>query len=220
MDSLKKAAAVAAAKQVLPDSIIGVGTGTTVNHFIEALIPIKHTLEGAVASSVATAEKLKAAGIPVIDLNNIDQIALYVDGADSINRHLQMIKGGGGALTREKIVASVAKKFICIADESKLVNLLGENTPIPIEVIPMARSYVAREIVKLGGNPVYRQGLVTDNGNIILDAYHLPILELTKLEITLNNITGVVCNGLFTQRAADLLLLGTRDGVVTHEAHI
>jgi len=213
-DALKKAAAEAALDYVQAGTIIGIGTGSTANHFIDALATIKHKIEGTVASSVASAERLKKHGIPVLSLNNVDDMALYVDGADEANRHLQLIKGGGGALTREKIVAAVAKKFVCIADESKLVDILG-TFPLPIEVIPMARSYVARQIVKMGGQPLFREGFITDNGNIILDVRNLKIMEAAKLESELNNIAGVVTNGIFALRPADVLLLGTAQGVRT-----
>jgi ribose 5-phosphate isomerase A len=210
--SFKKAAAEAALKYLVVDEIIGVGTGSTVNYFIDALAAVKHKIQGAVASSVASETRLKAHGISVVDLNSAGELSLYVDGADEINSDLQMIKGGGGALTREKIVAACAKKFVCIADASKKVKTLGEF-PLPIEVIPMARSYVAREIVKIGGTPVYREGVVTDNGNVILDVWGLKIFAPTKLEAMFNNITGVVCNGLFALRPADVLLLGDANGV-------
>lgn len=212
-DEMKKQAALAALEYIHGHKVIGVGTGSTTNYFIDALAGIKHLIEGAVASSVASAERLKSHGIPVFELTSVDKVSVYVDGADEINRLLQMIKGGGGALTREKILATVAEQFICIADETKFTALFGSQFPLPIEVIPMARSYVARQIVKLGGSPVYREGFVTDNGNIIIDAYNLKILEPIKLEHTLNNITGVVCHGLFAERAADVLLLGTSKGV-------
>jgi ribose 5-phosphate isomerase A len=211
-DDLKRAAAEAAISFIDDEMIIGVGSGSTVNFFIDALVKVKNKLEGAVASSKATAERLKAIGIPVFDLNSVSSLPLYVDGADEINAYLQMIKGGGGALTREKIIAAAARKFVCIADESKRVGILGKF-PLGIEVIPMARSYVAREIVKLGGDPVYREGFVTDNGNIILDVFNLTIMEPIKLEQQINNITGVVCNGLFAMRPADVLLLATANGV-------
>jgi len=211
-NELKKIAAEAAIQYVTNDTIIGVGTGSTVHYFIEALVHLKSKIQGAVASSVATATKLKKHGIEVIDLNNVDTLTIYVDGTDEINSQLQMIKGGGGALTREKIIAAVAKKFICIADETKKVERLGEF-PLPIEVIPMARSYVARELVKLGGAPKYRENYVTDNGNVMLDVWNLDITNAIALEKTLNNITGVVTNGLFALRPADILFLGTVDGV-------
>lgn len=217
-DELKQAVGQAAVDILLPTledkSIIGVGTGSTANCFIDALARHKGFFDGAVASSDATAERLKAHGIPVYDLNSVPQLDYYVDGADETNRHLELIKGGGAALTREKIVAAVATTFICIADESKLVDTLGEF-PLPVEVIPMARSHVARQIVKLGGDPVYREGCITDNGNVILDVHHLQIHDPRTLEEQLNAIVGVVCNGLFAARPADILLLGTASGVQT-----
>ncbi|MDH5570449.1 MAG: ribose-5-phosphate isomerase RpiA [Gammaproteobacteria bacterium] len=211
-DELKQAVAKAALEYVETGTIIGVGTGSTANFFIDALATIKNKIEGAVASSIATADRLKGHGIPVFDLNDVNGLSVYVDGADESNKHLHLIKGGGGALTREKIVAAASKKFICIADESKLVDVLGKF-PLPVEVIPMARSMVARELVKLGGQPVLRQGFTTDNGNVILDVHNMEIMEPTKLEQALNNIPGVVTNGLFALRPADVLLLGTKDGV-------
>lgn len=211
-DELKKAVGREAVKFVKPDSIVGVGTGSTVNHFIDALAEIKEQIRGAVSSSEQSTEKLKAYGIDVFDLNEVDQLDVYIDGADEITEHMSMIKGGGAALTREKIVAAVAKEFICIADESKQVAVLGDF-PLPVEVIPMARSYVARELVKLGGDPVYRQGVITDNGNVILDVYNLKILDPKALETQINAIVGVVTNGLFACRGADKLLLGTSTGV-------
>ena len=213
-DTFKKAAADAALQYVQAGTIVGIGTGSTANFFIDALATIKHKIDGTVASSNASAERLKKHGIPVLDLNNVDDMALYVDGADEATKNLHLIKGGGGALTREKIVAAVAKKFVCIADESKLVDVLGAF-PLPIEVIPMARSYVARELVKLGGQPVLRQGFTTDNGNLILDVRNLQIMEPAKLEAELNNIPGVVTNGIFALRPADVLILGTAQGVRT-----
>lgn len=213
-DTLKKAAAEAALAYVQVGAIVGIGTGSTANFFIDALAGIKHKIEGTVASSVTTAERLKQHGIPVLDLNSVDEMALYVDGADEANNYLQLIKGGGGALTREKIVAAVAKQFICIADQSKLVDMLGAF-PLPIEVIPMARSYVARQVVKLGGQPALRQGFTTDNGNVIIDARNLKIMDAAKLEAELNNIPGVVTNGIFALRPADVLILGTPQGVRT-----
>lgn len=192
--------------------IIGVGTGSTVKYFIEALGSIKQKIEGTVASSVASANQLKALSIPLMDLNSISELSIYVDGADEINLAKQMIKGGGGALTREKIIATVAKKFICIADSSKLVDLLADF-PIAVEVLPMARSYVARQIVLLGGDPVYREGFVTDNGNVILDVFNLKLLEPKMVEEKLKSIVGVVENGIFAKRTADVLLLGSADGV-------
>lgn len=214
INELKKIAAEEAIKYIPENAIIGVGTGSTVNYFIDALPPIKHKIAGAVASSKATAAKLKAIQIPVVDLNSTNELQIYIDGADEINDSLQMIKGGGSALTGEKIITAVAKKFICIADASKQVKILGKF-PLPIEVIPMARSFVAREMVKLGGSPVYREGVVTDYGNVILDVWNLEILEPTKLEQRINNITGVVTNGLFAIKPADTLLLGTDTGVLT-----
>ncbi|WP_448210864.1 ribose-5-phosphate isomerase RpiA [Colwellia sp. MEBiC06753] len=211
-DELKKLVGQAAVKYVKPDSIVGVGTGSTVNHFIDALAEIKDQIKGAVSSSEQSTEKLKAYGIEMFDLNSVDQLDVYVDGADEITEHMHMIKGGGAALTREKIVAAVAKEFICIADESKRVGVLGAF-PLPVEVIPMARSYVARELVKLGGDPVYRQGVVTDNGNVILDVHNMKILDPKATEIAINAIVGVVTNGLFACRGADKLLLGTAEGV-------
>lgn len=225
-DQLKAAVGKAAADYVKPhleyDSIIGVGTGSTANCFIDAIAEFKHLFDGAVASSEATAERLKNHGIPVYDLNSVFELEYYVDGADEINHQLEMIKGGGGALTREKIVAAVAKEFVCVADESKLVNVMGAF-PLPIEVIPMARSHVAREIVKLGGDPVLRDGFITDNGNIILDVHHLRMvantaMAATVLESNINQLTGVVTNGLFASRPADTLLLATQDGVKTLKA--
>ncbi|HLB57435.1 MAG TPA: ribose-5-phosphate isomerase RpiA, partial [Gammaproteobacteria bacterium] len=195
-EQLKKAAALAALDYMSHGIVLGVGSGSTVNYFIDGLKSVKNKIEAAVASSNATADKLKALSIPLIDLNSVSELSLYIDGADEINHAKQMIKGGGGALTREKIIAAVAKTFICIADQTKQVDLLG-NFPVAIEVIPMARSYVARQIVKLGGDPVYRQGFVTDNGNVILDVYNLKILNPIEWEQKLNNIVGVVTNGIF-----------------------
>ena len=211
-DDLKKLAALAALDYIEHGMVIGVGTGSTVNYFIDALKSVKGKLDAVVASSVATAERLKALSIPVIDLNAAGDLPLYVDSADEINHAKQMIKGGGGALTREKILSAASKKFICIADSTKQVDLLG-TFPVPIEVIPMARGYVARQLVKLGGDPVYRLGFLTDNGNAILDVHNLKILNPLELESTLNNIVGVVTNGVFAARPADILLLGTDQGV-------
>ena len=214
-DEMKQAVAKAAIEYVEAGTIVGVGTGSTANFFIDELATIKHKIDGTVASSEASAERLKGHGIEVFDLNSVSEIAVYVDGADESNKHLHLIKGGGGALTREKIVAAASKKFVCIADESKLVDVMGKF-PLPIEVIPMARSFVAREIIKqIGGEPVLREGFTTDNGNIILDVHNLEIMEPTKIEQILNNITGVVTNGLFAIKPADVLLLGTPDGVKT-----
>ncbi|HEV7803264.1 MAG TPA: ribose-5-phosphate isomerase RpiA [Burkholderiales bacterium] len=211
-DEMKQAVAREAIAHVPMGGIVGVGTGSTANYFIDELAKIKHRFDGAVASSGATEQRLKAAGIEVVDLNSVLELEIYVDGADEVDRSLAMIKGGGGALTREKIVAAVSRTFICIADESKLVDVLG-RFPLPVEVIPMARSYVARELVKLGGQPEWRQGFVTDNGNTILDVYNLEILKPIELETALNQITGVVTNGLFARRGADVVLLGTPTGV-------
>lgn len=213
-DALKRAAAKAAVALVPEGGVIGVGTGSTVNFFIEELARIKNRIEGVVSSSEASALRLKAAGIEVMDLNNVRDLPVYVDGADEVTRHLMMIKGGGGALTREKIVAAVAREVICIADASKLVDVLG-RFPLPVEVIPMARSYVAREIVKLGGQPEWRLNVVTDNGNLILDVHNMTILDPPALEARLNQITGVVTNGLFALKPADVLLLAGKDGVTT-----
>lgn len=213
-DEMKKAVAMAALDYIESGSIVGVGTGSTANFFIDGLAGLKGKIDGTVASSVASADRLKGHGIRVLDLNDAGQLSIYVDGADESTRHLHLIKGGGGALTREKIVAAASDKFICIADESKLVDVLGKF-PLPVEVIPMARSYVAREIVKLGGQPVLREGFTTDNGNIILDVHNLQIMEPVKLEETLNHLTGVVTNGLFARRPADVLLLGGKNGVQT-----
>ncbi|AZZ94341.1 ribose-5-phosphate isomerase RpiA [Hahella sp. KA22] len=217
-DELKQAVAKAALEYIKPhlqtDTILGIGTGSTANYFIDALAEVRTQFEGAVASSEASAERLKKHNIPVYELNAVSGLEFYIDGADETNPRLELIKGGGAALTREKIVAANAKTFICIADESKWVDVLGDF-PLPIEVIPMARSYVARELVKLGGDPVYREGCVTDNGNIILDVFNLRILEPVKLEQQINQITGVVTNGLFAMRPADVLLLGSQEGVKT-----
>ncbi len=217
-DEMKLQVAQAAIAYVVPGTIIGVGTGSTANFFIDELAKIKGQIEGTVASSEATANRLKAHGIPVLDLNSVDEISVYVDGADEADAGLHLVKGGGGALTREKIVVAASKKFVCIADQSKKVGVLGKF-PLPVEVIPMARSYVAREIVKrFGGEPVYRDGFVTDNGNIILDIHGLSIVDPRKLENELNSIVGVVTNGLFAVRNADILLLGTPNGVETIKA--
>jgi len=214
-DEMKQAVAQAAIEYVEAGTIVGVGTGSTANFFIDELAKIKNKIEGTVASSEASAERLKGHGIEVFDLNSVSEIAVYVDGADEANKYLHLVKGGGGALTREKIVAAASKKFVCIADESKLVDVMGKF-PLPIEVIPMARSLVAREIIKqIGGEPVLREGFTTDNGNIILDVHNLEIMEPTKIEQILNNITGVVTNGLFAIKPANVLLLGTQDGVKT-----
>jgi ribose 5-phosphate isomerase A len=210
-DEMKKNAAWAALDYVPRQTIVGVGTGSTVNHFIDALASIKSEIKGAVSSSVQSTEKMRALGIDVLDLNEVESFSVYVDGADEINPAKHMIKGGGAALTREKIVAAVAQQFICIVDSSKQVEVLGKF-PLPVEVIPMARNYVARELVKLGGRPVWREAVVTDNGNIILDVFDLKITDPVALEQQINQITGVVTNGIFASRAADLVLVGTADG--------
>ena len=211
-DEKKQQVAKKALEYVVEDTIIGIGTGSTANYFVDALATIKHKIEGTVASSNVTAERLKSHGIPVFELNGVNEISVYIDGADESNRYLHLIKGGGGALTREKIVAAASKRFVCIADDSKLVEVLGKF-PLPIEVIPMARSYVARQLVKMGGKPVWRDGFITDNGNVILDVHNLQIIEPVKLETQINELTGVVTNGLFAARRADVLLLGSQDGV-------
>ena len=217
-DEMKKAVADAALAYIQPrlenDTVLGIGTGSTANLFIDALASIKGNINATVASSESSAQRLKSHGIPVYDLNTVDQVDFYVDGADESNSALQLIKGGGAALTREKIVTAVAREFICIADESKLVHTLGAF-PLPVEVIPMARSHVARELVKLGGDPVYREGVVTDNGNVILDVHNFSIAQPLAMEGKINNITGVVTNGLFALKPADVLLLGTASGVTT-----
>ena len=213
-NTLKQMAAEAAIAYVPDDCIVGVGTGSTVNHFIAALGRIKGRLQGAVASSEASAWLLREAGIRVQDLNSSGDLDVYVDGADEVTEHLHMIKGGGGALTREKIVAAASRKFVCIADASKLVGVLGAF-PLPVDVIPMARSYVARQLVKLGGQPVLREGFTTDNGNVILDVHGLTILDPLELEAAINQIPGVVTNGLFARRGADVLLLADATGVRT-----
>ena len=214
-DELKKLVAEAALKHVVDDAVVGVGSGSTVNLFIDALASIKNRIEGAVAASEASAERLKKHGIRVFDLNSVNELQVYVDGADEITEHLHMIKGGGGALTREKIVAAVAKTFVCICDASKLVPVLG-NFPLPVEVIPMARSHVGRELLRRKAQPVLRENFKTDNGNLILDCHGLTILDPAALEADLNNVAGVVTNGLFARRGADVLLLGTPDGVKTY----
>lgn len=211
IEAQKQEAALAALEYIDDQIIIGIGTGSTTNYFIDALKQEKDKILGAVPSSYATENRLKAAGIPVVPIT-YGEIALYVDGADEFNKHCQLIKGGGGALTREKIVAACAKKFVCIVDSQKQVEKLG-TFPLPIEVIPMARSYVARELVKMGANPVYRENFVTDNQNQILDVYGLDIYHPIELEHHLNNITGTVCNGLFAARGADVILMGTEDGI-------
>jgi len=218
-DELKQAVAKAAFDYVEDklekDTIIGIGTGSTANFFIAELGKIKHKVSGTVASSDESARRLRELDIPVYDLNSVDGVAVYVDGADEANKHLHLIKGGGAALTREKIIAAASDDFVCIADESKLVDILG-HFPLPVEVIPMARSYVARKIVTLGGDPVYREGCVTDNGNHILDIYNMQIVDPREMERQLNQITGVVTNGLFAERGADRLILGTSTGIKTY----
>lgn len=211
-DEKKQAVAQAALDYIEEGTILGIGTGSTANYFIDALAIKKHLIEGTVASSEASAARLKSHGIPVFDLNSVDSISVYIDGADEIDAGLNLIKGGGGALTREKIVASVADTFVCIADDSKLVSILGKF-PLPVEVIPMARSAVARALVKLGGDPVHRKDFITDNGNIILDTYNLKITKPLELEEKINNIVGVVCNGIFAQQKASVALLGSDEGV-------
>ena len=210
-DEKKQAVAKAALKHLPKGGILGVGTGSTVNFLIDLLPELQ--LEAAVASSTATAERLKKLGIEVVDMNSVGGLDAYVDGADEIDRHMHMIKGGGAALTREKIVASIAKKFVCIVDDSKWVEQLGRDFPLPIEVIPMARSAVARKIVALGGDPAYREGVVTDNGNVILDVYNLNILNALELEKTINDIPGVVCNGIFALNAATIAIVATNNGI-------
>lgn len=216
-DELKQAVARAAVdytlKAIDQDSIVGIGTGSTANFFIDFLAEHKGKFAGTVASSDASADRLRSHGIPVYDLNAVNEVVIYIDGADETNPHLELIKGGGAALTREKIVAAVAREFVCIADDSKWVDHLG-TFPLPVEVIPMARSHVGRELAKMGGDPVYRESVVTDNGNIIIDVHHLhPIGSARELEEKINNIVGVVTNGLFALRPADVLLLGSKDGV-------
>ena len=213
-DELKQAVAREALKHIVDDSVVGVGSGSTVNFFIDALASIKGRIEGAVAASEASAERLKKHGIRVFDLNSVDELPVYVDGADEVTQHLYMIKGGGGALTREKIVAAVAQKFICICDASKRVAVLGKF-PLPVEVIPMARSHVGRQLLRMGGQPVLRENFKTDNGNLILDCHNLEIVDPPALEAELNNIAGVVTNGLFARRPADVLLLGSPEGVTS-----
>jgi ribose 5-phosphate isomerase A len=213
-DELKRQVAQAALKHVVEDKVVGVGSGSTVNMFIDALAAIKGRIEGAVAASEASAERLKKHGIRVFDLNSVNELPVYFDGADEVTEHLHMIKGGGGALTREKIIAAVAAQFVCLCDASKLVPVLGKF-PLPVEVIPMARSYVGRELLKRGGHPVLRENYRTDNGNLILDCHGLTIMDPPQLEAELNNIPGVVTNGVFARRPADVLLLAEASGVLT-----
>ena len=209
----KQRVAQAAMEFVEDDMVVGVGTGSTVNCFIDELAAIKHRIEGAVASSVATAERLKQRNVPLLSLNSVNGLPVYVDGADEATRHLQLIKGGGGALTREKIAAAASDRFICIVDDTKIVDVLGAF-PLPVEVIPMAQSYVAREMLKLGGQPVLRQGFTTDNGNVILDVHNLSIINPVELEQKIDEITGVVTNGLFAKRRADALLIADDNQVI------
>ena len=216
LDEMKKAAAEAALDYIDFEMIVGVGTGSTANHFIDALARVKGKIDGAVASSIATAERLKKHNIPVLELNDVGELSVYVDGADEANRHLHLIKGGGGALTREKIVAGASEKFICIADHTKLVPVLGKF-PLPVEVIPMARSLVGRQLVKLGGQPALRTGFTTDNGNLILDVSGLEILNPLELETLINQIPGVVTVGIFAHRPADVLILGSDSGIQTYK---
>lgn len=211
-DELKKAAALEAVKFIKNVDVVGVGTGSTVNYFIDALAAIKGQIQACVASSEATAKRLKSHGIQVEPLNSVANLGVYVDGADEFNEHLYLIKGGGGALTREKVIAAAAQQFICIVDQAKRVDVLGKF-PLAVEVIAMARSYVAREIVQLGGEPVYRQGFTTDNGNVILDVHNLNILDPVQLEATLTTIPGVVCNGLFAKRRPNQIVIGTASGI-------
>lgn len=213
-DELKQKTAEAALEYVKDVSVVGVGTGSTVNHFINFLADMKSSIDGAVSSSESTTARLKEIGIPVLDLNSVGEVEVYVDGADEVNPLKQMIKGGGGALTREKIVAAASKTFICIVDETKTVDALGAY-PLPIEVIPMARSYVAREMVKMGGRPVWREDYFTDNGNEIIDIHNLDILEPIKMERTLSNIPGIVTVGIFAERPADVVLIGKENQIIT-----
>lgn len=218
-DQAKRAAAEAALAYIEPGEVLGVGTGSTVNHFIDLIAErrLHHDIPGAVSSSNASTERLKKVGIPVLDLNRTGTLSIYVDGADEANQHLQLIKGGGAALTREKIVAAASRKFVCIADESKLVGVLGKF-PLPVEVIPMAQSYIGRELARLGGKPVLRDGVTTDNGNVIIDVHNLSIVDPIKLEAEINALAGVVCVGLFAKRPADVLILGGASGVRTLKA--
>ena len=213
-DEMKAAAAAAAIEYVEPGMIVGIGTGSTANHFIDQLAKIKNKIDATVASSVASEERLKSHGITVLDLNTAGALSLYVDGADESNKSLHLIKGGGGALTREKIVAAASEKFICIADESKMVDTLGAF-PLPVEVIPMAQSYIGREIIKMGGTPALREGFTTDNGNIIIDIHDMKITDAIQMEADFNILAGVVTVGLFASRPADVLILGTPQGAVT-----
>ncbi|MGQ0657380.1 MAG: ribose-5-phosphate isomerase RpiA [Chromatiales bacterium] len=213
-DEKKRQAAEAALAYVEADAVVGVGTGTTVNHFIERLVHIKGRIQGAVSSSEATTFLLKTHRIPIMQLNDVVEVGAYIDGADEATRHRTLVKGGGGALTREKVVAAASRRFVCIIDDAKIVDVLGRY-PLPVEVIPMARSYVGRQLAKLGGQPALRTGFTTDNGNLIIDVHNLQILDPAKLETELNQIPGVVCNGIFARRPADVLLVGTDQGVQT-----
>ncbi|MDF2530370.1 MAG: ribose-5-phosphate isomerase [Gammaproteobacteria bacterium] len=215
-DQMKQAAAEAAIQYIEYDMVVGVGTGSTVKYFIEALVKVKGKIKACVSSSQASTQLLKLLNLPVMELNSVSSLDIYVDGADEVNKHKQMIKGGGAALTREKILAAASKQFICIVDDKKVVDVLGKF-PLPVEVIPMARSYVARELLKLGGQPIYREGVITDNGNVILDVHNLDILEPMKLEAEINQIAGVVTNGLFARRPADKVIVGTSQGIQSWE---
>lgn len=212
-EQLKKSVALAALDYIEHGMVLGIGTGSTVNYFINLLNSVKNKIDAVVASSILTEKQIKALSIPLVDLNAVESVHLYVDGADEINPYKHMIKGGGGALAREKVIATVAKKFLCIVDQTKEVDCLGAF-PVAVEVMPLARSYVARQIVTLGGDPEYRQGFLTDNGNVIVDIHHLKILNPIELEEKLNNITGVVMNGIFAKRSADIVLVGTEKGVI------
>lgn len=213
-DELKQQVAKAAIEYVKDVAIVGVGTGSTVKHFINYLADLKGQIEGAVSSSEVSTKHLKEVGIPVLDLNDVGTLDVYVDGADEVTPHKYMVKGGGGALTREKIIGAASRKFVCIVDETKQVDVLGKF-PLPVEVIPMARSYVARELVKLGGQPVWRENFITDNHNVILDVHNLDLVDPIKMEQVINNITGVVTVGIFAMRAADVVLVGKGDQVIT-----
>ena len=213
-DELKERVAREALKHVVEDKVVGVGSGSTVFKFIDALSQMRNRIEGAVAASEASAERLKKHGIRVFDLNSVNELPVYIDGADEVTEHLHMIKGGGGALTREKIVAAVATKFVCICDASKRVAVLGKF-PLPVEVIPMARSYVGRELLRMGGHPELRQNFKTDNGNLILDCHGLTLLDPARTEAELNNVAGVVASGIFARRPADVLLVAESDGRVS-----
>ena len=214
-EARKRQAAQAALEHVELGAVVGVGTGSTTNHFIDALARIRYRIDATVASSEATAERLRGHGLRVADLNAVDEVSVYVDGADECTRHRQLVKGAGGALTREKILAAAARRFVCIVDDSKLVDVLGTAAPVPLEVIPMARGYVARQLVALGGNPFWREGAITDNGNVILDVHGLDLLDPAQTESTLNQIAGTVANGLFARERADLVVIGTGGGVRT-----